>query len=179
MVLYGKWSFIVIIWGATVIINVISAVTMSFLLIGRAKRAPHWGVQSRFRVIYMSVGWYVCRVQKCVGGITWPKSAHAQIWAVKTALWHPCYSFRLYARAVLAWTKKKRSFKNGKLKAKRASETEEQRKERLRIGREKDRTRRITKNYKRKRNGCQKQKSKRNSDWPLSKDWREVCWREN
>ena len=24
-------------------------------LIGRAKRAPHWGVQSRFRVIYMSV----------------------------------------------------------------------------------------------------------------------------
>ena len=26
-------------------------------LIGRAKRAPHWGVQSRFRMIYM----YVCR----------------------------------------------------------------------------------------------------------------------
>ena len=24
-------------------------------LIGRAKRAPHWGVQSRFRVIYMYV----------------------------------------------------------------------------------------------------------------------------
>ena len=35
----------------------------SFLVIGRAKRAPHWGVQSRFRVIYicMSVGMYVCR----------------------------------------------------------------------------------------------------------------------
>ena len=28
-----------------------------FLVIGLAKRAPHWGVQSRFRVIYM----YVCR----------------------------------------------------------------------------------------------------------------------
>ena len=27
-------------------------------VIGRAKRAPHWGVQSRFRVIY--VGMYVC-----------------------------------------------------------------------------------------------------------------------
>ena len=27
-------------------------------IIGRAKRAPHWGVQSRFRVIY--VGMYVC-----------------------------------------------------------------------------------------------------------------------
>ena len=24
-----------------------------FLVIGRAKRAPHWGVQSRFRVIYV------------------------------------------------------------------------------------------------------------------------------
>ena len=27
-------------------------------IIGRAERAPHWGVQSRFRVIY--VGMYVC-----------------------------------------------------------------------------------------------------------------------
>ena len=28
---------------------------MQSILIGRAKRTPHWGVQSRFRVIYMSV----------------------------------------------------------------------------------------------------------------------------
>ena len=50
-------------------------------LIGRAKRAPHWGVQSRFQY----VGMYVCRVLKCVGGITY---AHAQslFWAVKTDL---------------------------------------------------------------------------------------------
>ena len=41
--------------------------------------------------------------------------------------------------------KKKRSF-NEKCKANRASETEEQRKERLRISREKDRERRRTKN---------------------------------
>ena len=37
-------------------------------IIGRVKQAPHWGVQSRFRVIYIiyvSVGWYVCRVQMC------------------------------------------------------------------------------------------------------------------
>ena len=27
----------------------------SVMLIGRAKRAPHWGVQSRFRVIYVTV----------------------------------------------------------------------------------------------------------------------------
>ena len=36
----------------------------TILLVGRAKRAPHWGVQSRFRVIYMSVCrmLYVCRM---------------------------------------------------------------------------------------------------------------------
>ena len=45
-------------------------------LIWRAKRAPHWGVQSRFRVIYiicilcMSVC-LVCQIN-CVGGITLP-----------------------------------------------------------------------------------------------------------
>ena len=27
----------------------------TIFLVGRAKRAPHWGVQSRFRVIYVSV----------------------------------------------------------------------------------------------------------------------------
>ena len=56
-------------------------------IIGRAKRAPHWGVQSRFQVIYIcrSVGRYVCRVPKCVGGIT---CAHAKksFLAVKTDL---------------------------------------------------------------------------------------------
>ena len=56
---------------------------------------------------------------------------HAQ-----TDLLHPCYLFRVYARAALAWTKKKCSLRNEKLKANRASETEEQIKERLRIRRE-------------------------------------------
>ena len=42
----------------------------------------------------------------------------------------------LYARAALAWTKKKCSPRNEKLKANIASETEEQIKERLRIRRE-------------------------------------------
>ena len=54
-------------------------------------------------------------------------------------------AFRLYARAVLAGTEKKRSLKNGKLEANRASETEERTKERLRIGCKKDKARRITK----------------------------------
>ena len=44
-------------------------------------------------------------------------------------------------------TKKKRSLRCGKLEANRASETEEQRKERLRIGREKDRRPRETAPY--------------------------------
>ena len=39
-----------------------------------------------------------------------------------------CYSFRLRARAALAWTKKKRSLRNGKLKANRASLKTEERK---------------------------------------------------
>ena len=48
-----------------------------FLVIGRAKRAPHWGDPSRFRVIYnksvcrMSV---VCQIS-CVGGITYGQPA--------------------------------------------------------------------------------------------------------
>ena len=45
--------------------------------------------------------------------------------------------------------KKKRSLRNEKLKADRTSETEEQRKESLRIRREKDRARRRTKGKKR------------------------------
>ena len=54
----------------------------------------------------------VCQIN-CVSRITWTK--HAQ------------------SRVALAWTKKKRSLRNEKLKANRASDTEEQRKERLRI----------------------------------------------
>ena len=55
-----------------------SCINSIHVFVGRAKRAPHWGIQSRFRVIYiyiymlsvccMSV---VCQIN-CVGGITWP-----------------------------------------------------------------------------------------------------------
>ena len=62
---------------------------------------------------------------------------------------------------------KKRSLRNEKIiKANRTSETEEQRKERLRIRREKDRARRRTKGKKNRL----KQKIRRNSAWTLSKD---------
>ena len=47
---------------------------LMIMIIGRAKQAPHWGVQSRFRVIYvyMYVCMSVCLVCQinCVGGIT-------------------------------------------------------------------------------------------------------------
>ena len=55
---------------------------------------------------------------------------------------------------------KKRSLRNEKLKADRTSGTEEQRKESLRIRREKDRARRRSK-------GRQTQTITRNSAWPL------------
>ena len=75
---------------------------------------------------------------KCVGGLTWTKHALAQS---RFGWLKP-----LYARADLAWTKKNKiSLRNEKLKANRASETEEQRKERLRIRRQKDRAGRRTK----------------------------------
>ena len=54
---------------------------LSINIIGRAKRAPHWGVQSRFRVIYIYIYMLsvclVCQIN-CVGGVTWTKHAHAQ-----------------------------------------------------------------------------------------------------
>ena len=88
---------------------------------------------SRVIYIYIYVGLYVYSMPKCVGGITRPKQA---------------------------WTKNnnKRSLRNEKFKANRASEIEEQRKERLRIRREKWRTKKLF------------QKTTRNSTWPLSKD---------
>ena len=68
--------------------------------------------------------------------------------------------------------KKKHSVRNGKLKANSTSETEEQRKERLRIGREKDRARRITKKLQEEKKGHQKQETMRNIACPCS--WRSV-----
>ena len=82
----------------------------------------------------------------CVGGITWPKNVYARFRAVKNDLRHPCY---------LAWTKgsrKKHSLRNKKLfKAERASETEEQRKERQRQDWKKIEKEGEPKNYNRKR----------------------------
>ena len=66
--------------------------------------------------------------------------AQSHFGAVKTDLCHPCYSFRLCTRAALAWTKKKRSLRNGKLKENGASATEDTGKKKLRIRRENKKT---------------------------------------
>ena len=69
----------------------------------------------KYRInIFMCLSWSKMRAQNYVA-----KHAHAlgQFGAVKTDQWHPYYSFRLYARTALVWTKKKRSLRNEKLKA--------------------------------------------------------------
>ena len=63
----------------------------TIFLVGRAKRAPYWGVQSRFRVIYIyvCVGMSVICQINCVGGITCTRMLKAKFWAVKTDLVNP------------------------------------------------------------------------------------------
>ena len=65
--------------------------------------------------------------------------------------------------------KKTRSIRNEKLNASGASETEEQRKERLRKKCEKDSAEGEPKKYRRKRKSSQNGKTMSNSAWPLSK----------
>ena len=103
-------------------------------------------------IYVVGMSYVVCRMSvvcqiNCVGGITWPTRMLKVFWGRLTGVIH-C----LYARALAWWKKKlkiKRSLRNEKLKADRTSETEEQRKESLRIRREKDRARRRTKGKKR------------------------------
>ena len=52
-------------------------------VVGRAKRAPHWAVQLRFRVIYVGLSTKILCMPKCMGGITWPKHMHAQGFSLK------------------------------------------------------------------------------------------------
>ena len=49
-------------FSSIIIIIFLVVVVVVVVVDGRAKRAPHWGVQSRFRVIYIYVGMYVCRM---------------------------------------------------------------------------------------------------------------------
>ena len=83
-----------------------------------------------------------------LGCSTWAEHTHqSQFGQLKPTC--DTHIILLYARAPIAWTKKKPkkcSLRNEKLKENRASETEELRNERLRIRREKDRE---PKNYKR------------------------------
>ena len=95
------------------------------------------------------VGMYVCMyVCMSVCRYVYKKYVHQNVWEElrKVGFWQlklTCDThIILYARAALAWMKKKPkkcSLGNDKLKANRASETEEQRKERLMIRHEQDR----------------------------------------
>ena len=89
------------------------------IVIGRAKRAPHWGVQSRFRVIYIYIYVHVSVVCQ----ITWNhvNQTRACSKSVLGGKIGPVTPFRLYARAAFVWTEEKRSHRNEKLKANRAS----------------------------------------------------------
>ena len=71
------------------------------------------------------------------------------------------------SRAALAWTKKKCSLRNEKLKTNRASDTEEQKKERLRIRRENE----IIENHKKQRLATLK-RLKRGDDNELKRNLR-------
>ena len=73
------------------------------------------------RDIYMSVCMYVCMSVVCQ--ITWNhvNQTRACSKSVLGRKIRPYYSFRLYARAALVWTEEKRSHRNDKLKANRAS----------------------------------------------------------
>ena len=57
---------IVIVIVVLVVVVVVVIVIVIVVLVGRAKRAPHWGVQSRFRVVCRSVCMYVCRMSNHV-----------------------------------------------------------------------------------------------------------------
>ena len=82
--------------------------------------------------IYMYVGMSVVCQINCVGGITWPTGMLKVFLGGKDCDTR-VIDFDYVLEQLLAWTKKKRSLRNEKLKANRASDTEEQRKERLRI----------------------------------------------
>ena len=81
---------------------------------------------------------------KCVGGITWSKQVYAQSqfseFETKCHLILPSSG-----QLMTPDTRIIHFYRNEKFKANRASETDEQRKERLRIRHEKDRARRRTK----------------------------------
>ena len=77
----------------------------------------------------------VCRGLKCARRITWPdmRMLKVSLGRLKQTCDTRVIHYNYYARAALAWTIKKRSLRNEKLKANRASVIEEQRKEMLRI----------------------------------------------
>ena len=81
-------------------------------LIGRAKRAPHRAVQSRFRVICRYVCWFVYKKYACQNVWVELRGPNTRMLKVSFGQLKPTCDTRIihfysYARAALAWTKKK------------------------------------------------------------------------
>ena len=105
-----------------------------------------------------------------MGGITWPKTPHAQsqFGGVNRPVTPVLFiSTTVYARAALAWMKKKPN-KNVHLEMRNLKQTELQRQKNR--GKKEDREEGEPKNYKRKTKSRQNHKTTRNSGWTLSKD---------
>ena len=68
IVKYGDISLVLCISTRLRLVTILSLLVKYLVIytltrvIGRAKRAPHWGVQSRFRVIYICCRYVVCRM---------------------------------------------------------------------------------------------------------------------
>ena len=60
-----------------------------YIIIGRAKRAPHWGVQSRFRVIYIYM--CVCRMSNHVES----RESNTRMLKVSIGRWNPTSDTRI------------------------------------------------------------------------------------
>ena len=84
-------------------------------------------------IVYVSVVGQ--NAPKCVNRIMWPNTRMLKVslGQLKQICDTRVIHYNYYARAALAWIKKKRSLRNENLKANRASVTEEQRKEMLRM----------------------------------------------
>ena len=63
---------------------------MCVYIIGRAKQAPHWGVQSRFRVIYMCMS--VC-LWETIQGVRMSKNAWAKLRGPNTRMLKVCFGW--------------------------------------------------------------------------------------
>ena len=84
-----------------------------------SEASPTLGCSIEISRDYIYVYIYICVSVVCQ--ITWNHVNQTRACSKSVLGSHPYYSLRLYARAALVWTEEKRSLRNEKLKANRAS----------------------------------------------------------